>query len=309
VLLFVSAHWDALSPSWRFGVVLVLVAFFHAAASALHDRFPALTPVLHVLGTVGLGAGIYMTGQIFNLAEHWPGGVMLWALGAALAFLLLRDPGHAVLTVILVPAWLVCEGVEAGGAMPADSMGVLLLALACFTAPLRRAPSAWNALRITGAIVLLPAALAFAIEIVDADRSSDTQVMTIAWLLTLGLPLLLALTASRRDWWKWAAAAAWTLIFAILPGTHEHHGVAYLWAAGLACWLAWWGVADRRPERVNLAVAGFALTVLFFYFDNVMDKMGRSASLLGLGVLFLVGGWLLERARRRMLERVREVGA
>jgi len=32
-----------------------------------------------------------------------------------------------------------------------------------------------------------------------------------------------------------------------------------------------------------------------------MDKLGRSASLVGLGILFLLGGWLLEKARRRVL--------
>jgi len=33
----------------------------------------------------------------------------------------------------------------------------------------------------------------------------------------------------------------------------------------------------------------------------VMDKLGRSASLIGMGVLFLLGGWSLERLRRRLV--------
>jgi hypothetical protein len=37
----------------------------------------------------------------------------------------------------------------------------------------------------------------------------------------------------------------------------------------------------------------------------VFDKLGRSASLIGLGVLFLLGGWLLERLRRQLVERIR----
>ncbi len=32
-----------------------------------------------------------------------------------------------------------------------------------------------------------------------------------------------------------------------------------------------------------------------------MDKLGRSASLIGLGVLFLAGGWALEQMRRRLV--------
>ena len=56
-----------------------------------------------------------------------------------------------------------------------------------------------------------------------------------------------------------------------------------------------------RKERINLGTAGFALTILIFYFSSVMDKLGRATSLIGLGVLFLVGGWIFERTRRRLV--------
>jgi hypothetical protein len=49
----------------------------------------------------------------------------------------------------------------------------------------------------------------------------------------------------------------------------------------------------------------FAATVMAFYFSQVMDKLGRSASLVGLGVLFLAGGWGLERIRRRLVQQAR----
>jgi hypothetical protein len=44
--------------------------------------------------------------------------------------------------------------------------------------------------------------------------------------------------------------------------------------------------------------------VLVFYFSDVMDKLGRSASLMIAGVLFLVGGWLLEKLRRKLVARL-----
>jgi uncharacterized membrane protein len=40
-----------------------------------------------------------------------------------------------------------------------------------------------------------------------------------------------------------------------------------------------------------------------------MDKMGRSVSLIGLGVLLLLGGWLLERTRRRLVQQVKGAAA
>jgi uncharacterized membrane protein len=86
---------------------------------------------------------------------------------------------------------------------------------------------------------------------------------------------------------------------------HQRGVAPYLWAAGVAALLIWWGLRDRRGSRINLGMAGFALTVTVFYFSDVMDRLGRSASLIGMGLLFLVGGYLLEQTRRRLLARVR----
>jgi uncharacterized membrane protein len=83
------------------------------------------------------------------------------------------------------------------------------------------------------------------------------------------------------------------------------YAVCLLGAVGLIAW----GLQEARKERINLGVAGFALTLLFFYFANVMDKLGRSLSLIGLGLLFLLGGWLLERTRRRLVARLERNGS
>ena len=93
---------------------------------------------------MALGAGIFLAGQIFNLEEHWPGGLMLWALGAMLALAILRDGPHLALSAILVPGWLVSEwfvaatpingGFDLRAALVA-ACGMFLLALTYFTAP------------------------------------------------------------------------------------------------------------------------------------------------------------------------------
>ena len=58
-----------------------------------------------------------------------------------------------------------------------------------------------------------------------------------------------------------------------------------------------WGMAGM----VNLGIVGFAIVVVFFYFSDIFDKIGRSLGLVGLGILFLAGGWILERARRGLI--------
>jgi len=62
VLLFVAAHWDQLSPAQRFLLVLAMIAVFHLAAGALMPRLQALGIALHGVGTVALGAGIFLAG-------------------------------------------------------------------------------------------------------------------------------------------------------------------------------------------------------------------------------------------------------
>jgi hypothetical protein len=62
-------------------------------------------------------------------------------------------------------------------------------------------------------------------------------------------------------------------------------------------------VAEGRSERINFGIAVIGLDVLAFYVSQVMDALGRSASLIGLGVLFLGGGWGLEVLRRRLVAR------
>ena len=59
-------------------------------------------------------------------------------------------------------------------------------------------------------------------------------------------------------------------------------------------------VGNPKPGA-GVPAGAFGITVLAFYFSTVMDKLGRSASLIGFGLLFLAGGWALERARRRLV--------
>jgi uncharacterized membrane protein len=314
VLLFVAAHWDNLSPGSRFTLVLLLVAVFHLAAASLADRFPAMSIALHGIGTVSLGAGIFLAGQIFNLDEHWPGGLMLWAAGAAVATLVLGQAPQVVLVATLVPAWLAAEWVVATRMMaPREgtrvvASGMFLLALSYLTSPVGGAPDARRtALFWLGAVWLLPAAAFLAMmgwEWRDTRAPLTAAHRAIGWTVAVGVPLLVALAFRRREAWPNAVAAAWTIVLVLLEPLESAIPLFAWWALG-AIGLVAWGVRDTRVERINFGAAIFAGTVIAFYFSQVMDKLGRSMSLVGLGLLFLGGGWALERARRRLISRVR----
>ena len=109
VVLFISAHWDQLGPAARFTLVCAMVAVFHIAGGFARPKFLGLSTALHAVGTVATGAAIALVGQIFNIQEHWPAAVLLWALAALAGWVLLRDQAQQTLALLLVPAWIFCE--------------------------------------------------------------------------------------------------------------------------------------------------------------------------------------------------------
>jgi uncharacterized membrane protein len=321
VLLFVAAHWDQLSPAMRFSMVLMMVAVFHLSGAFLSANVRLLSQVLHAIGTITLGAGIFLTGQIFHLQEHWPGGVMLWAAGAWLAWFLLRHAVQIGLAAILTPIWLVGEWLVAtehmtgGGHIPAAC--VCLLALVYFTARTRELDTkVRRILTWIGGISLVPATFWVVYAYESVWRSIEdvpTGLLAVGWIVALGGPLCCAYMLRRRDAWPAVAGAAWVVLLTMAAGRIErgepeltdwYEIAIYALCAIASCLLALWGLKDARRERINLGVLGFGLTVVFFYFGSVMDKLGRSVSLLILGLLFLIGGFLLERARRKLISKM-----
>ena len=109
VALFVAAHWDELAPWSRFAIVLSLVVIFHLAADLFRPKFEKLAITLHGVGTLAAGAAVFLVGQIFNIQEHWPGGILLWLLAALAGWALLRDQVQETISLLLLPTWIVSE--------------------------------------------------------------------------------------------------------------------------------------------------------------------------------------------------------
>lgn len=322
VLLFVAAHWEAMSPGERFGLVLLLVAVFHVAAALVARRFVAMSVALHAVGTVALGAGIFLSGQIFHLQTNWYNGFLLWGVGAAFGYGLLRQWPQAVLAAFLLPVWALGwwqdhttwqdEGVLASGA--------LMLALAYISSARgnetnhARTGMAW-----LGALALLPATALVAV--LSGERTWYGAASTAAevsgavgpllnWVLAVAAPLALAVGLNGKQAWVHAVAAVWVMVLhglSTMTTALQDMDVGlpvYGWCLLGALGLVAWGVREAHKLRVNLGVAMFGLTVLAFYFSSLMDKLGRSLSLVGLGAVFLLGGWALEKWRRRLVARM-----
>lgn len=317
LLLFVAAHWETMSPAMRFSMVLTKVVGLHLAGVLLSGRSPRLATAFHGLGTVALGAGIFLAGQIFNLEEHWPGGVMLWALGAWIGYGLLRDWVQGALAALLTPLWLAGEWIVAtdrwqsgAGEERVLAFGVLMLAITYLTVRRGGEDSLLRrALMWAGGLVLLPAVFAAIGTSWNSRFSPEAAgragLLALGWGVALAGPMTLAYLARGKAAWINSVAAFWAWMLGIMNGRELP---LYAWCALGSVGLVFWGLHEARRERVNLGMAGFALTLLFFYFSSVMDKLGRSLGLMGLGAVFLLGGWQLEHLRRNLNARIAEGG-
>jgi uncharacterized membrane protein len=327
VVLFVSAHWDEMGPGARFALVCAMVALFHLGGGMTRGKFYGLSTALHAVGTVATGAAIALVGQIFNIQEHWPGAVLLWALAALAGWLLLRDQAQQTLALLFVPAWIFSEiEFRASGLIGEDVyMGRLafvwaILYLTFFVGSRKRAVQ--GILFAAGAIA---AAVGVWLMLTDWTSWNGTQVFlpfglrVAAWFAIAGVPLVVAAFHGHKGLIPVAAAIGfalvlpwcyrgWTRSFTLANGmTSTYSGtmpslLAHALVSGFAVFVCWWGVRLASRALVNLGVVGFAGAVVWFYSSDVMTKMGRSLGLIGLGVLFLAGGWALETMRRRILE-------
>ena len=329
VVLFISAHWDQLGPGARFTLVCAMVAVFHIAGGFARPRFLGLSTALHAVGTVATGAAIALVGQIFNIQEHWPAAVLLWALCALVGWALLHDQAQQILALLLVPAWIVCEldfrmsgHIGEGIYMGRVIFVWAILYITFFLGSRRRAVQG-----ILFAVSIVAAVLSIygMLSAWESGNSSQSFIpfgtRVWAWIAIAAVPLLVAAFHGHKGLAPIAVAIAFCLA---LPWCYrsitesyttpdgftgtwvrtESTLAAYALVAAFAVFLCWWGVHLASRALVNLGIVGFAATVAWFYFSDILNKMNRSLGLIGLGILFLAGGWALEKMRRRILARM-----
>jgi hypothetical protein len=286
VALFVSAHWDKIGPGTRFTVVLGMVSLFHLGGSWARKRFRVLSTALHAVGTLSTGAAIALVGQIFNIQEHWPAAVLMWAIAALAGWILLIVWAVLYLTFFLGSKRRIAQGILFAVAAIASVVGVVRLLDGW---------SSWGD---------------------QTYLSLGTR--TWGWVFIAMIPLLFAVFKFFKSVIPVAAAICfsialpwcqhiWTDTYKLYDGSqysyvrNEPNLAAHALVAAFAVFIIWWGVRQVSQALVNLGIVGFAISVGWFYYSDLYDKFGRSLGLIGLGVLFLAGGWALEKWRRNLL--------
>jgi MFS family permease len=296
IISFVASNWEGMPQTMRMVLILILTIGFHVAAG-FTSHTPALRMALHGVGTACLGAGIALAGQIFNLDSGWNGWMLLWAIGAALGYWLIRDWLQLVLAASLLPLWIQSEwnvrGPRGNDELPSLCFW-LGLALLYFLSRYR--PLVW-----LGGVALVPITilvLAFH-EISGRTRQSPVEAYWAFLVVIAFLALVGWRTFGGFDIRGFSAIAAVVLIS---YASSEVGGWQLYLIFGIAfVALCAWGVEGQRSELVNMGVAGFAITLFGFYVSHALTLLGSSIGLIVLGLLMLGGGFALEKTRRRLL--------
>ena len=315
LLLFVSAHWDQMPPFWRVSLLLFIVIALHAGGAWFAERFQLMALGLHAVGTVAFGAGVFLCAQIFHLDVLWSfrWGLLLWSLGAAAGWKLLRQWPQLALLSLLLPGWIAAlimfevdrfSSSEADWAVVPIAAGALLTSLTYFTAPDRTplAP-ARSVLMWMGGLALVPAALTWAVVATGLDLPALGQpfwLSLLVWVVTLGGPVILGWWLRPHRFWPLALAAIWMVLDLVIQ-VQGFSVLSFAWWGVGSVGLMVWGSTEARAERVNIGTVLLATTLIGFYFTEVIGRFDRSLSLLGLGLFFLVGGWGLNRLRQALL--------
>ena len=322
VVLFVSAHWDELGPGARYALVMGMVAVFHLGGAWARKDFRGLSTALHAVGTISTGAAIALVGQIFNIQEHWPTAILLWAVAALAGWVLLQDEAQQTLTFLLFPAWMLSEfSYHAQGHIGENAYigrflvvwAVLYLFLGSKHKVAQGILFAASAISAVTGIVLLSGGWSSWGD--QTYLPFGTRVW--GWVFIAVLPLCFSVCRLHKSSVPVAAAIAFSVAlpwcqriwtenynYGIYHHTYirnEPNLAAHALVAAFCVFLVWWGVHHASKALVNLGIVGFAIAVGWFYFSDIYGAMGRSLALIGLGVLFLAGGWALEKMRRGLL--------
>jgi uncharacterized membrane protein len=333
IILFVSSHWDQLGPGMRYLLVMAMITMFHLGGTITRDKYPATSSTLHAIGTVSTGAGIALVGQIFNIQEHWPAAVLLWAIAAFCGWILLRDQAQQTLSLLLIPSWLICEWMFAAENHIGSDVYFgrflfvwAILYLTLFIDTERRI--------VRGILFGLSAiaAVTSMFFLIDSWRSwygmqpfPPLHTRMWGWIIIAVVPLLFSLARMRKSTVPVLAAIAFVIAlpwcervwteryrYGTTYGSYTHtepNLIAHALVAAFCVFLIWWGVRQASRGLVNFGIIAFGICVAWFYFSNVFDKFGRSLGLIGLGVLFLAGGWVLEKTRRGLLAHIAQNSA
>ena len=335
VIGFVAANWDGMSHAARLALLTAAVAGSYAGAYHLRDRTgsrPRVGEALYLVGVLLFGASLFLVGQMYNVQAHDPLALLLWAGGAVATALVVRSRALAATSMLIFTTWV---GFEFGLALDDGDTGFAAFpAVAVFyggalygfaTAAQERIREHWFAssgFPESGRGIGLPLAATglFVFTFSEATEElgqageglSNVTLASFVLLAALAFAAAGALALCRRPSGRYeggmlAAVLVVMLAASLAGGDGDVYAVVFnLLFAAVALGVIYAGYLSDEPWLVNLGVVLVAVDLVARYFDVFWSALPRSLGMIGAGLLVLGIAWVLERQRKRLLERMAE---
>lgn len=345
VILFVAANWQEIPSGVKLAMMFIGIPVIYGAGFLLRYRFdyPRVGTALIFLGSIAYGAAIHLIAQTYHIPVNHPNLVLYWFLGVLpLAYVVRSQPVMVLALVTGLAAvgfrgqeWLLDEDFIPSLAMPL----YLVLGLALFA--VGRLHESFPSVRLfMPTFQLMGLLVIFGIlyfwgfgdlwDWTDRSRAYSGGVFPVTleyWAIAaatvaalVGVWVWVALHARQRAHplsalLPEAAPSLVLLLFGVLivflpldGGTVYALIANILYGLGVVG-LAYLGYLRGREALINLSIGLFSIWIFTRYFEYSFDLLDRSVVFIVAGLLLLVGGFLLERARRRVLQRLRQPDA
>ncbi len=109
VILLFAYNWDDMGKFLKLAVIFGGLIGSHLLGMLASGRNTILSESLFALGTMLMGAAIFLVGQIYHLDSHYPHAILLWSAGALAMAWALPSLTQAFMAICLVILWHATE--------------------------------------------------------------------------------------------------------------------------------------------------------------------------------------------------------
>ncbi|MCH8988593.1 MAG: DUF2157 domain-containing protein [Chloroflexi bacterium] len=342
VILFFAANWDAIDRWPKLGIILAAIVAAHGLGYYLryHRGYRRAGSAMVLLACIIYGAGVHLVGQVYNVDVNDPRLMLFWFLGVLPLVYIVRSQPIQVLGLLLfllavgfrLPDWIgdVTRGEAILGVALFLILGLLILAIGRLKEEIDFLRPYSEVFQLVGMILTLGAVFVFTFkDVFDSfDKGLYIQgetelgyraMIAAAGALTLLLVLVTAWLHRRKEQKStltviegFAIAVLLAAAFVVV-GVETGGEVVYAVVFNALMALALLGVLVSgylrgREAWVNIALAFIGIFIITRYFEYSWDLLDRSLIFVAAGVILLLGGFLAERGRQKMLERIRAAG-
>ena len=339
VILFFASNWDGIDRWPKVGIALAAIIASYGLGYYLryHLGYRRVGSAIVLLACIIYGAGVHLVAQAYNVDVNDPKLMLFWFLGVFPLVYIVRSQPIQFLGVVLfllavgfrLPDWLdvVFRGEAILGAALFLILGLFILAIGRLKEEIPALRPYSEVFQLVGMIVALGSIFVLTFkEVFESFEGGlyiqgDVEVgyralMVAAGALTLVLVLATAWLHRRREREFTITGVEGVAIAILLAAAYVVVGVdsggeeVYTLSFNALFAIALLGVLVSgylrgREAWVNIALAFISIDVIARYFEYSWDLLDRSLIFVVAGVILLLGGFLVERGRRKMLERIR----